>query len=176
MENEVRCYRSPKIEVRASDLGGRGIFALEKIEKEEVVAIKAGRIITSDEIAAITASVGDYALQIHDGLYLGPRTTDEVDRMTIFINHSCDPNVGFLGQIIYVTLRDIAPGEELCHDYAMERTDDYSLTCRCGAAHCRGTITGEDWKRPDLQARYGDRFSSYILEKIKQWGKNGATF
>lgn len=165
--DRIRCYRSPKIEVRASNLGGRGIFAIVKIYEDEVVAIKAGHIITSDDIAEITSSVGDYALQIHDGLYLGPRTLDEVDRMTLFINHSCDPNVGFLGQIIYVAMRDIEPGEELCHDYAMERTDDYSLACRCGSEYCRGKITGEDWKRPDLQERYGDRFSSYILQKIK---------
>ncbi|MDZ7696372.1 MAG: SET domain-containing protein-lysine N-methyltransferase [Deltaproteobacteria bacterium] len=168
MTNDIRCHRSSKVELRESLLGGRGIFALEKIEKDEVVAIKAGHIITSDDIVEITSSVGDYALQIQDGFYLSPRSRDEIDRMTIFINHSCDPNVGFMGQIVYVAMRDIEPGEELCHDYAMERTDDYSLACRCGSEHCRGTITGDDWKRAELQARYGDRFSSYILKKIKR--------
>ncbi|MFW6011121.1 MAG: SET domain-containing protein [Desulfosalsimonas sp.] len=166
-QNQVRCYRSPKIEVRTSELEGRGVFAVTEIEKDEVVAIKAGHIITSDELSEITSSVGDYALQIHDGLYLGPRSKDELERMTIFINHSCNPNVGFLGQIVYVAMRKIEPGEELCHDYSMERTDDYSLECRCGSDYCRGKITGDDWKRPDLQERYGNRFSSYILEKIK---------
>ncbi len=78
------------------------------------------------------------------------------------------PNVGFSGQIVYVAMRDINPGEELCHDYSMERADDYSLECRCGSKYCRGRITGDDWKRPDLQERYGDRFSSYIIEKIKK--------
>ncbi len=167
-QNEVRCYRSPKIEIRTSDLEGRGVFAKTRIEKDEVVAIKAGHIITSDELTEITSSVGDYALQIHDGLYMGPRSKDEIDRMVIFINHSCNPNVGFSGQIVYVAMRDIEPGEELCHDYSMERADDYSLECRCGSDYCRGKITGDDWKRPDLQERYGDRFSSYILEKIKR--------
>jgi hypothetical protein len=38
--SEIRCYRSPKIEVRASDLEGRGVFAIEKIEKGEVVAVR----------------------------------------------------------------------------------------------------------------------------------------
>jgi SET domain-containing protein len=165
---EISCYRSPKIKVRTSDLEGRGVFAIEKIEEGEVVAVKAGHIITSDEITEITESVGDYALQIHNELYLGPRFEDELDRMVIFINHSCNPNVGFEGQVVYVAMRDIEPGEELCHDYAMERTDDYSLECHCGSEYCRGKITGDDWKRSDLQERYGDRFSSYILEKIKK--------
>lgn len=167
-KKEVGCYRSPKIEVRASGLEGRGVFALSKIEKGEVVAIKAGHIITSGEIAKITRSVGDYALQIHDELYLGPRSKDELEQMAIFINHSCDPNVGFSGQVVYVAMRDIEPGEELCHDYAMERSDNYSLDCHCGSNCCRGKITGDDWKRPDLQKRYGNRFSSYILEKIME--------
>lgn len=163
---EIRCYRSPKIEVRFSSLQGRGVFAKEKIEKGEVVAVKAGHIVTADQLPEITATVGDFALQIHDRFYLSPISKEEVDRLTIFINHSCDPNVGFDGQITYVAMHDIQAGEELRHDYAMERTDDYSLECRCGSDVCRGKVTGEDWKNPELQRRYGAYFSSYILSKI----------
>jgi SET domain-containing protein len=166
---EIRCYRSPKIEVRTGSVQGRGVFATEKIRQGEVVAVKAGHIVTADEITEITKAVGDYALQIHDRFYLSPLSEDEVDRMTIFINHSCDPNVGFDGQITYVAMRDIEPGEELCHDYAMERSDDYSLDCHCGSKLCRGKVTGEDWKNPELQQRYGKYFSSYILSKINEY-------
>lgn len=165
---EIRCYRSPKIEVRTCGLEGRGVFAKEKIEQGEVVAVKVGHVVTSEQLPEITRGVGDYALQIHDRFYLSPMSQEEVDRMTIFINHSCDPNVGFDGQITYVAMRDIEAGEELCHDYAMERTDDYSLDCRCGSKLCRGKVTGEDWKNPELQQRYGTYFSSYILRKIGQ--------
>ena len=165
--SEIRCYRSPKIEVRSDGLEGRGVFATEKIKQGEVVAVKVGHVVISDQLSEITVSVGDYALQIHDRFYLSPISKAEVDRMTIFINHSCDPNVGFDGQITYVAMRDIEPEEELCHDYAMERTDNYSLDCRCGSDLCRGRVTGEDWKDPELQQRYGNYFSSYILSKIR---------
>ena len=47
---EIRCYRSPKIKVRSSSLQGRGVFATEKIEQGEVVAVKAGHIITADQL------------------------------------------------------------------------------------------------------------------------------
>jgi SET domain-containing protein len=164
---EIRCYRSPKIEVRSGGLQGRGVFATQKIEQGEVVAVKTGHIVTADQLPEITATVGDFALQIHDRFYLSPISKEEVDRLTIFINHSCDPNVGFDGQITYVAMRDIEPGEELCHDYAMERTDDYSLECRCGSDMCRRKVTGEDWKNPELQQRYGSYFSSYVLSKIR---------
>ena len=65
-------------------------------------------------------------------------------------------------------MRDSAAGEELCHDYAMERSDDYHLDCRCGSPLCRGKVSGDDWKLPELQARYGDYFSIYIRNKIQR--------
>ncbi len=164
--SKIRCYRSPKIEIRLSALAGRGLFATEKITLGEVIAIKAGHIVNSDQITEITTSVGDYALQINDHFYLSPVLMEELERMAVLINHSCNPNVGFDGQITYIAIKDIAPGEELCHDYAMERTDSYSLDCLCGSKHCRHTITGNDWKIPELQLRYGSYFSSYILRKI----------
>ena len=163
----IKTYRSPKTEVRSSPLGGRGLFAREQIFAGEVVAIKTGHILRAEEVFEVTKSVGDYTLQIHDNFFLGPRLQEEVEDTVIFINHSCDPNVGFDGQITYVAMRDVKAGEELCHDYAMERTLKYELKCVCGSDMCRGTVTSEDWKRKDLQKRYGNYFSSYILRKIE---------
>jgi SET domain-containing protein len=164
---KIKTYRSPKSEVRSSPLGGRCLFAREDIFKGEVVAVKAGHILRSEEALEITRSLGDYTLQIHDDFFLGPRVLEEVEDMVIFINHSCDPNVGFDGQITYVAMRDVHSGEELCHDYAMARSLKYALKCLCGSSICRGIVTGEDWKRKDLQKRYGDYFSSCLLKKIK---------
>jgi SET domain-containing protein len=162
----MKTWRSPKIEVRNDTLSGRGVVALEKIVKDEIVAIKFGRIVTRVEIPRITAEVGDLALQIDDYFYLSPTSLDEVDDMSVFINHSCDPNIGFRGQVVYVAMRDIETGEELFHDYSMERSDDYFLECHCGSPLCRQQVTGNDWKLPELQARYGQYFSIYILNKI----------
>lgn len=164
----MKTYRSPKIELRENTLAGRGVVAVEDISRDEIVAIKAGNIVTRDEIGAVTRDAGDFALQIDDDFYIAPRTPAEADDMSVYINHSCDPNVGFRGQIVYVAMRDIAAGEELCHDYAMERSDDYSLDCRCGSPLCRGKVSGEDWKLPELQARYGDYFSIYLQRKFQE--------
>ena len=164
----MKTYRSPKIEVRENTLAGRGVVAIENIARDEIVAIKAGNIVTRDEIEAVTRVAGDLALQIDDDFYIAPRSPDEADDMSVFINHSCDPNVGFRGQVVYVAMRDIAAGEELCHDYAMERSDDYRLDCHCGSELCRGKVSGEDWKLPELQARYGDYFSIYLRRKFQE--------
>ena len=162
----MRTWRSPKIEVSNNTLSGQGVVAIKDIKKDEIVAIKAGHIVTRKGLARISDQVGDLALQIADNFYLSPTTPDEVDDMSVFINHSCDPNIGFRGQVVYVAMRDIEAGEELCHDYAMERSNDYFLECRCGSPLCRNQITGDDWKLPELQARYGRYFSIYILNKI----------
>jgi len=164
----MKTWRSPKIEVWEETLAGRGVVAIADITKDEVVAIKAGHIITRDDIDQATAEAGDMALQIDDDFYLAPRSADDVDAMSVFINHSCDPNVGFRGQVVYVAMRDIKAGEELCHDYSMERSDDYALDCHCGSVLCRGKVTGQDWKLPELQQRYGDYFSIYIRNKFQR--------
>jgi len=162
----MKTWRSPKIEVRDDTLSGRGVVALEKIDKDEIVAIKFGQIVTRADMDRITEEVGDLALQIDDEFYLSPTSPDEIDDMSVFINHSCDPNIGFRGQIVYIAMRDIEAGEELCHDYSMERSDDYFLECRCGSPMCRRQVTGDDWKLPELQSRYGQYFSIYLLNKI----------
>ena len=164
----MKTWRSPKIEVSDATLAGRGVIAIADIQKDEIVAIKAGNIITRAEIEQATDNAGDMALQIDDDFYLAPRSADEVEEMSVFINHSCDPNVGFRGQVVYVALRNIRAGEELCHDYAMERSDDYALDCHCGSPLCRGKVSGKDWKLPELQQRYGDYFSIYIRNKFQR--------
>lgn len=164
----MKTWRSAKIEIRGDTLSGRGVVAVADIGTDEIVAIKAGHVITRDRLDAAVAAAGDFALQIDDDFYIAPLHPDEVLDMSVMINHSCDPNVGFRGQVIYVAMRDIAAGEELSHDYAMERSDDYSLDCRCGSPLCRGKVTGEDWRLPELQRRYGDYFSIYLRNKIQE--------
>ena len=55
----------------------------------------------------------------------------------LFINHSCEPNVGFAGNTVLVATRDISPGEELTTDYALFDDYDGMMPCRCGTPSCR---------------------------------------
>ena len=162
----MRTWRSAKIQVSNNTLSGRGVVAIMDIKQDEIVAVKAGHIVTREGLARIGDQVGDLALQIDNDFYLTPTRPEEVADMSVFINHSCDPNIGFRGQVVYIAMRDIRAGEELCHDYSMERSDDYFLECHCGSPLCRHQVTGDDWKLPELQARYGQYFSIYLLNKI----------
>ena len=80
----------------------------------------------------------------------------------LFINHSCEPNVGFAGNTVLVAMRDISPGEEPTADYALFDDYDGMMQCRCGTPSCRATIGGQDWQWPDLQRKYGNYFSPLI--------------
>jgi SET domain-containing protein len=58
------------------------------------------------------------------------------------INHSCTPNLYAWicrERILYMSVREIQPGEELTIDYHFAK-DVERVACRCGSADCRGTI------------------------------------
>ena len=63
-------------------------------------------------------------------------------------------------------LSQVSPGEELTTDYALFDDYDGMMQCRCGTPSCRATIGGQDWQRPDLQRKYGNYFSSYLLHRL----------
>jgi uncharacterized protein len=84
----------------------------------------------------------------------------------LFINHSCEPNVGFAGNVVLVAMRDVRPDEELTTDYALFDDYDGRMDCHCGAEACRAVIDGRDWQRPDLQRKYGTYFSTYLRSRM----------
>ncbi len=158
-------YLSPKLEVRAEpEKGGFGVYAIESVAAGEVVSVWGGYIVDAEQLATLPHDVQQHSVQIEEGLYSatigGAETAD-------FINHSCDPNLGLRGQITLVALRDIEVGEEVCFDYAMTDCTPYDeFECRCGSALCRGTVRGDDWKLPELWARYAGYFSPYLQRRI----------
>ena len=160
-------YLSPKTEVRESKIHGCGLFATSDIRRDEIVAVKGGRIVDRRTLREkLTPSLGPVEIQIDDDLFIAPTTPEERELSMLYSNHSCDPNLGVRGQITFVAMRAIQAGEELTHDWATTDDDDYSVDCKCGAPNCRKTVTGKDWKRQDLQQRYAGYFSAYLSRKI----------
>jgi uncharacterized protein len=151
-----------------SDIDGRGIVAVEAIAAGEVVAVKGGHVVTTETLRSLPAPLQESEVQIADGLHLAALTEAEYESVMLFLNHSCEPNVGFGGNVVLVAMRDIAAGAELTTDYAL--FDDYngSMECQCGRPACRGRIDGRDWQRPELQERYRGYFAWYVEQKIRR--------
>jgi uncharacterized protein len=163
----VSSYITPKVRKGAtSAIEGRGLAAVAPIAAGELVAIKGGHIVTTAALAALPERLRNSEAQIADGFHLAALTEAEYEPVMLFLNHSCEPNVGFAGNIVLVTMRDISPGEELTTDYALFDDHDEMMQCRCRTASCRGTISGRDWQRPDLQRKYGNYFSSYLQRRF----------
>ena len=160
-------YLSPKTEARESKIHGRGLFAIADIAKDEIVAVKGGHIIDRKTLRQqIRPRLGPVEIQIDDDLFIAPVTEEERELSMLYLNHSCNPNLGMRGEITFVAMRDIRAGEEFTHDWAMTDDDDYSIECNCGAPGCRKTLTGKNSRRPELQKRYAGFFSAYLQRRI----------
>jgi len=129
----------PGIRVVRSPIDGYGVIATRAYEEGDAIA----------EVDGVPWRDGDgvddrYSLWIEEGFYF-----DMVDQ-TRFINHSCDPNATLdtgitdAGEVwaTVIALRSIAPGDEICYDYAFPA--HLAEPCRCGTANCRGLIIDED--------------------------------
>lgn len=177
-------YINPKLRLGQSHIEGRGYFASEQIKKNEKLIVQSGQCVhVSDIDRSEMEPYWYYGFQIESDVYLYPLNfSGEAHVDGIFkINHSCEPNAGFVGQITLVAMRDIEVGEEITYDYAMTDVET-SLeaqwspeTCACGSKNCRLQITGDDWKIPELQEKYAGFFSTHVTKAISTPSSDGAT-
>lgn len=91
-----------KLIVRESAIHGKGLFAGEAIPAKQIIGKLQG-VQTSEE--------GMYVL------WLDQHTGFRVEGDLKYINHSDTPNACYYDDLSVVALRDIAPGEEITHNY-----------------------------------------------------------
>lgn len=165
MTERAHSYLSPKCEVQDTDTrGGHTVVATEPIAQGELIVVWSGTLVDGTELDAMPATVRRYSLQVEENHYLVSLSDCEPPD---YVNHCCEPNSGLSGQIALVAMRDIEAGEEITYDYAMSDGSSYDeFPCGCGSAKCRGRVTGEDWKLPDLWQRYAGYFSPYLTRRI----------
>jgi uncharacterized protein len=142
---------SPLVEVRNSEVHGRGVFAVADIAKGTRIFEYLGDRVSH---AAADARYEDHdENDNHTFLFI-------VDRNTVidaavngsdarFINHHCDGNCTSVienRRVFIDAVRAIKPGEELGYDYEIGRDKDDPpnvdeiYACRCGSPKCRGSM------------------------------------
>ena len=114
-----------KIVVRNTENLGKGIFAQEDLQKDEILFEFEGPILYWDESLpwdadGWTDDLHDHAVQIGETSWIANVGKGR------YMNHSCDPNCGIKNTVQVVAMRDIKAGEELSYDYEM--TED-SVVC-----------------------------------------------
>jgi hypothetical protein len=112
---------------------GLGVFAGRLFKKGETICTFGGKKTKPGNIKwrvkSFQGSITD-VLQIGDSRYL------ELDRLSYYFNHSCNPNAGVCRSMTLFALRNIKKDEEVTYDYST--TIDESFGCQCGSKQCRG--------------------------------------
>ena len=149
-----------RIQTRRSGVHGKGVFALQDLAEGETLIEYVGELIDWPE--ALERHPHDpeqpnhtFYFHLESGLVIDANVGGNSSR---WINHSCAPNCladEEDGRVFIKALRNIAAGEELFYDYGLMIDARYTkkllaeYQCRCGAAHCRGTmLTPKDKKKP----------------------------
>lgn len=140
-----------RIQVRESEIHGKGVYAIRPINAGDRVLEYKGEIITWKKAEARhphDPSQPNHTFYFHldDGHVIDAKHTGNSAK---WINHSCEPNLEAIqdgNRIFLNALRDIKVGEELSYDYGLvidlRKTPRVKkdFACFCGATNCRGTM------------------------------------
>ncbi|MDB6087702.1 MAG: hypothetical protein JWN85_486 [Gammaproteobacteria bacterium] len=151
MASVKQAQQSPPIEVRDSEVHGKGVFAARQIKKGERIIEYLGERVSHDEADRRYEEKDEN--DSHTFLFIVDSKT-VIDAGTHgnearFFNHSCDPNCESVVEsrrVFIEALRAIEPGEEMTYDYQIYREEgdpeniDQIFACRCGFPQCRGTM------------------------------------
>jgi SET domain-containing protein len=128
------------LSIRRSRINGNGCFATIDFKRGKKIAEYTGERITDLEARRRARKRRHLRICDIDGRFSidGSRGGNG----THYINHCCQPNAymkTLYGHVLFFSLRDIKPGDEITIDYEQTLLPD-SKRCFCGAKNCRGTI------------------------------------
>jgi uncharacterized protein len=164
MDEPPTSYLLPSLEVRWIRTKKRyGVFARLPVPAGTVLTVWGGGVMPAAEFLLLPQERRRAGIQVEEGWFLVAPSSEPAEHF----NHSCAPNAAMSGQITLAARCRIAAGAEVCFDYAMCDGLAYDeFDCDCGAAACRGRVTGDDWRRPELWARYPGCFSPFLQRRI----------
>ena len=102
MQQNLMSMKESLIYVDDSLIHGKGLFARKHIGAGEIIGVLDG---------VATSTDGEYVL------WLDEENGIHVRCDLRFINHSDEPNAAYYDTLEVCALTDIAPGEEITHDY-----------------------------------------------------------
>jgi SET domain-containing protein len=162
-------WAHPTVVVGRSGIEGSGLFATADLAAGTVVLRLGGRLVSTPELDALIAAADAYvdSTTVDEDVHLVMPTGS----VAHFANHRCNPNLWHDGPYEVVARRDIAAGEELTVDYATSAgAAGLRMVCACGADACRGEVTSDDWRIPELQERYRAHWVPALERRIRQLG------
>lgn len=135
----IEKYASFPLRVAPSDIHRWGVYSVGFIPRGRKIMEYTGERISRRETARRANGPLNYLFTLDSYWTLDGSVGGSGAQ---YVNHSCDPNCHawiYRGHILYMSSRDIQPGEELTIDYRFD-PDVPEVRCGCGAPTCRGTI------------------------------------
>jgi len=118
---------------------GLGLFANKPIaHRATIVTYRGKRIATAEAHRRERRSGAKYMFEVNRRWSIDGSSRRNLGR---YINHSCRPNAEAVlrkNRIVFVALRDIAPGEEITLDYGEEYFELFIAPSGCRCAVCAG--------------------------------------
>lgn len=139
--------RQKKYILKGSPVSGYGIFATQRILKNDVIfsgeglsqRIVSKRYVQENWNERQKLDFKHYAYPISSEVYI---LWDENPVNWAPQNHSCTPNTAYDGLNV-IAIRDIRDGEELTVDYALFIDESMEpFACQCGSVNCREIVFG----------------------------------
>lgn len=160
------------ITLKKSSISGTGLFATAPIRKDELIweAVPHwdAQKMTRSQIEALPPAEQERILthwyQIGENEWVGG---DPDDDHSLYMNHSCDPNVWLIDDTHMTARRDIATGEEVTYDYSTSETQLFSMRCQCGSPQCRYHLDGSEYRQTQFQQIYQNHMMRYITRLIE---------
>lgn len=129
--------RHSGVSVSPSPIQGNGVFASQAFRRGSVLLHLDDSRVVDLEHPLRTEAV---ELECHRD-FLSDGTVVLMQVPERYINHSCDPNCYVYSvhrERFLLARRDIAAGEEISMDYALNAIDGDVWDCRCNSENCRG--------------------------------------
>ena len=153
---------------KAGSVHGTGLFAARDIFQNEEIIKVIGPTVREEVADTLYNSYGiDVLVQIGLKKWILPNNEPR------FINHSCQPNMGFKSAGVFCAMKDVKKGEELTYDYAMSEINEngynWIVECTCGTKSCRKQITNLDIfnRKLKLAEKYKDYLPKFALREVK---------
>jgi hypothetical protein len=158
-----------RLVLRQSAIQGIGTFAIEPIPAGQLLILTTGGLVVTPKDRQSGTVAVEAELYNEESLPNGLSiVTPKV--FHYYVNHCCEPNAIDLSRspnvTQYIAWRDIAAHEEITTDYGVIGAE--LEHCSCTSPRCRGHITAEDWRLPELQQRYRGHFPWYMERQIQQ--------
>ena len=165
-----RSWINPKLVAGKSKIHGVGVIAAAPIKAGEKLMEFGGQPITAADIETELYRMRSI-WRVGEDLFLALPESDLTPSLDENLNHSCDANSWLTDDVTLAARRDIAVGEEVTLDQGTWNFDDEEYVwdqpcCSCGASGCRARLGNDDWRLPDVQARYKGHFHSFVQRMI----------